>query len=122
MVTIGKSKGIVGLDLEAGSIAAAEVHRNGGLRVSAAGIASLPSGIVREGEVVDPDQLSGLLKELFSKHRLSKDVRLGIANPRVVVRTMRFPVIEKRQELETAIRFQAQDQIPMPLDQAVLEW
>ena len=32
-----------------------------------------------------------------------------------------MPAIESPQEMEAAIRFQAQEQIPMPLDQAVLE-
>ena len=51
-----------------------------------------------------------------------KTVRLGVANQRVAVRTLRLPLIEDDDELETAIRFQAQDHIPMPLDQAVLDW
>ena len=46
----------------------------------------------------------------------------GVANQRVVVRTLRLPQIEDRKELETAVRFQAQDHIPMPLEQAVLDW
>ena len=33
-----------------------------------------------------------------------------------------MPLIEDHGELETAIRFQAQDHIPMPLEQAVLDW
>ena len=33
-----------------------------------------------------------------------------------------MPMIEKREELETAIRFQAADSVPMPLDQASLDW
>ncbi len=49
-------------------------------------------------------------------------MRVGIANQRVAVRSMRLPAIDNRDELETAIRFQAQDHIPMPLDQAVLDW
>ena len=38
------------------------------------------------------------------------------------MRTLRLPPIEDPSELETAIRFQAQDHIPMPLEQAVLDW
>jgi type IV pilus assembly protein PilM len=38
------------------------------------------------------------------------------------VRTLDLPRIEKPAELETAIRFQASDQVPMPLDEAVLDW
>ena len=38
-----------------------------------------------------------------------------------MVRTLRMPLIEDEKELDTAVRFQAQDHIPMPLDQAVLD-
>jgi type IV pilus assembly protein PilM len=34
---------------------------------------------------------------------------------------MRLPAIEDPKEMEAAVRFQAQEQMPMPLDQAVLE-
>jgi type IV pilus assembly protein PilM len=117
-----KSKTVVGLDIEAGSIAATEVQANSSATVARHGVASLEPGVFREGEVADAEALGDALKELFSKHKLSRNVRLGIANQRVAVRTLRLPAIEKADELETAIRFQAQDHIPMPLDQAVLDW
>ena len=47
---------------------------------------------------------------------------MDVASQRVAVRTLRLPLIEDHGELETAIRFQAQDHIPMPLEQAVLDW
>jgi type IV pilus assembly protein PilM len=37
------------------------------------------------------------------------------------VRTFRLPLIEDPEELKTAVRFQAQEHLPMPLDQAVLD-
>jgi len=113
--------GIVGLDIEAGSIAAAEIGSNGSAQVSAAAIEPLSPGAFRDGEVADPDLLAEGLKSLFGRHKLSKSVRLGIANQRVVVRTLRLPAIEDPKEMDAAVRFQAQEQIPMPLDQAVLE-
>jgi type IV pilus assembly protein PilM len=117
-----KPTAVVGLEIEAGSLAAAEVSVNGTTQVSAAGIEALPPGAFQEGEVVDPDALADGLKTLFSSHKLSKRVRLGIANQGVVVRTVRLPAIEDPKELEAAVRFQAQEQMPMPLDQAVLEY
>jgi type IV pilus assembly protein PilM len=117
-----KSKGVVGLDVEVGSIAAAEVVTNGTSAVTKFGIATLESGIYGEGEVSDPDALGDVLKELFAQNKLSKTVRVGLASQRVAVRTLRLPLIEGRSELETAVRFQAQDHIPMPLEQAVLDW
>lgn len=122
MVALSKPKTIVGLDLEASSIAATEVQSNGSVRVSGAGVHALPSGVVREGEVVDSEGLVEALKEMFGANGLSKTVRLGIANQRVVVRKVRIPAMERGKELENAVQFQAQDQLPMALDQAVLEY
>lgn len=121
-LTSKKTSSLVGLDVEASSIAAAEVSVNGSPRLAATAVAPLPTGVARDGEIVDPDRLAETLKEIWSEHKLSRRVRVGIANQRVVVRTMRLPLIEDREELESAIRFQAPEQIPMPLEQAVLDW
>ena len=120
---LGKQKetGVVGLDIEAGSLAATEVSVNGSTRITASAIGPLDPGAFHEGEVLDADILAASLKELFAEHKLSKRVRLGVGNQRVVVRTVRLPAIEDRKEMEAAVRFQAQEQMPMPLDQAVLE-
>lgn len=122
MLTSRKNSTIVGLDIETGSVAASEVTTNGTSVLSKAGVAPLGAGVSREGEVTDPEALGLVLKDLFAEHKLSRNVRVGIANQRVLVRTMRLPLIEGRSELESAIRFQAADQIPMPLDGAVLDW
>jgi type IV pilus assembly protein PilM len=116
-----KTGAVVGLDIEAGSIAATEVVSNGSTRVSASAIGPLAPGAFHEGEVLDGDSLAEGLRAFFAEHKLGKQVRLGIANQRVVVRTLRLPAIEDPKEMEAAVRFQAQEQIPMPLDQAVLE-
>jgi type IV pilus assembly protein PilM len=120
-LTRKKTGEVAGLDIEAGSVAAAEVRVNGELQLSAAAIEPLPAGAFHEGEVADAELLAQALKGFFSRHKLSKQVRLGIGNQRLVVRTLRLPVIEDPKEMEAAVRFQAQEQIPMPLDQAVLE-
>jgi type IV pilus assembly protein PilM len=112
---------VVGLDIEAGSVAAAEVTVNGSAQVSATAIEPLAAGAFHEGEVADAEALAEGLKALFSKNKLSKRVRLGLGNQGVVVRTMRLPAIEDPKELAAAVRFKAQDEMPMPLDQAVLD-
>lgn len=116
-----KDDALVGLEIEAGSIAAAEVRVNGDIRLGTTAIAPLPPGAFDDGEVTNPAAISEVLEQLFSQHQLSRRVRLGIANQRVVVRTLRLPAIEDPKELDTAVRFQAQEQIPMPIDQAVLD-
>jgi type IV pilus assembly protein PilM len=112
---------VAGLDIEAGSIAATEISVNGSAQVTASAIGPLEPGAFHEGEVLDPERLTAALKAFFAEHKLSKRVRLGIGNQRLVVRTMRLPAIEDPKQMEAAVRFQAQEQMPMPLDQAVLE-
>jgi len=116
-----KPGGLAGLTIEAGSVAVAEVEVNGSTQVKGAAIQPLAPGVFHEGEVMDADGLTAGIKALYSQHKLSKRVRLGIGNQRVIVRTLRLPAIEDQKEMEAAIRFQAQEQIPMPLDQAVLQ-
>ena len=76
---------------------------------------------MRDGEVADVDGLATTLKELFAQHKLPKNVRVGLANQRIVMRTIDLPPMTDAKQLASVIRFQAQDHIPMPLDQAVLE-
>jgi type IV pilus assembly protein PilM len=116
-----KESALVGLEIEAGSIGATEVTVNGDVRVTATATAPLPPEAFRDGEVADPDAVAGALRDLFAVHKLSRRVRLGIANQRVVVRTLRLPAIDNPEELDAAVRFAAQEQIAMPLDQAVID-
>jgi type IV pilus assembly protein PilM len=117
----GGGSGLVGLQIEAGSVAAAEVHVNGSTRLGGWATAPLAPSAFQDGEVADPESVSAVLRELFAANKLSKKVRLGIANQRVVVRTLRLPAIENPEELAAAVRFAAQEQIAMPLDQAIVD-
>jgi type IV pilus assembly protein PilM len=121
-LTTKREKSTVGLEIEAGSVAAVEVRGAGSTEPTKTAIAALPEGAFHDGEVVDPDAVSGVLRTLFAENKLSKRVRLGVSNQRVVVRTMRLPAIDDPRELDAAVRFQAQEQIPMPLDQAILDY
>ncbi len=113
-------RNIVGLDIEPGYVAAVQGSA-GRVSVQRAASAPLPPGAVRDGEVVDIDGLAEVLRALFSQHKLGKRVRLGVANQRIVMRTIDLPPLTDAKLIESAIRFQAQDHIPMPLDQAVVD-
>lgn len=117
-----KHSSVVGLEIEAGSVAAAELSVNGHVEVVAHGILPLEPGVFSDGEVTNVDLLAESLRELVSQNNLGKDVRLGLANQRVVVRVMRLPVIEDLKELDAAVRFQAQNEVPMPADKATIDW
>ena len=118
----GKTRPVVGLEIDGSSLAAAEVEVNGSASVKKAVIAPLPSGAFHDGEVTDPELLSDALRDAFSKNDISKEVRLGVGNQRVAFRTIRLPAIENPEEMEAAVRFQAQEEMPMPLDSAILDY
>jgi type IV pilus assembly protein PilM len=120
----GKNRGadIVGLDIQPGYVAAVKAHVNGGIVVEQAAGAPLPPDTVREGEVYDEAALGESLQELFKDGRLGKRVRVGLANQRTVLRMLELPPVTDRKELAAAVRFQAEDQVPMPLASAVLDF
>src|SRR3954447_21401275 len=117
-----RKRTLVGLDIEPTYLAAAQVSVNGAVAVSRAVTAPLDPGVVRDGEVTDAERLGDALRDLFREHKLPKRVRLGVANQKIVVRTVDLPPLPDGKELQTALRFQAQDHIPMPLEQAVLDY
>ncbi len=114
--------GLVGLDIQPGFVAAVKARVNGSVLAERAAARPLDGDTVREGEVVDIDALTDSLRELFSDGTLGKRVRVGIANQRTVMRTLELPPVTDRKELAAAVRFQAQDQVPMPLSNAVIDF
>src|SRR5581483_2912559 len=57
------------------------------------------------------------------KHRLPRSgVRLGVASNRIGVRIFELSGIEDPRQLDNAIRFRAQETLPIPLDEAVLDY
>ncbi len=112
----------VGLDIQPGYVAAAQVHKNGSLVIDRAAAVSLAADTVREGEVLDQAALVSALKEVFAHSDLPRHVRIGVANQRTVMRMLEVPPLTDPKELAAAVRFQAEDQVPMPLNNAVLDY
>lgn len=113
----------VGIDLEQSSIAGAQVKttRQGSV-LTGLNVRALPEGLLFEGEVVDVESLAAELKAFWKESGFQgKHFSLGVANQKIVVRTMEFPLIDEK-ELRAAIEFQAQESIPIPLDEAVLDF
>lgn len=118
-----RSKTLVGLSIEPGLIAAAQVSVNGSIRIEDGGRGALEPGVVRDGDVADSDALADALRTLWAEHKqLDKRVRIGVANARIVVRTLYLPPISDPKQLASAVSFQAAEAIPMPLKDAVLDF
>jgi len=112
---------VVGLEIEPSHIAAAEVSVNGTLTVKRAAVQMLTPRLVRDGEATDVEALAAEISKLFDESGLDRRVRLGLAHQRIVVRTIDVPVIEDQRALDEVVAAQAQDHIPMPMDEAVLD-
>jgi type IV pilus assembly protein PilM len=118
-----RSKNLIGLDIEPGSIAAVEVAVADGLSVARAAVAHLDPHIVQDGEVTDGQALTEALTALWAANPwLSRKVRIGVANARIIVRVMDLPPLEDPKDLAAAVHFQAGDELPMAIDQAVIDF
>ena len=112
---------VLGLDVGTTSVRVVEVVLSSPPAVSRVGEVPLPPGAVRDGEVVDAAAVGAAITELWRQTGLrSRDVRVGLTGPRVVVRVVEMPAMPD-DELAGAIRFSASDHIPIPLDEAVLD-
>jgi type IV pilus assembly protein PilM len=117
------AKQVVGLKIGASQLAAARVSVNGSVEVVQVARAPLAPGIVAGGEVRDVDALAQSLKAFFKANKLpARAVRIGIANNRIGVRTIELAGIDDTRQLANAVRFRAQEALPIPIDEAVLDY
>jgi type IV pilus assembly protein PilM len=116
-------KRVTGLKIGGSQLAAARVHNNGVPELVQVARQELEPGIIVGGELRDPDALVSALKDFFKRHKLPRQgVRLGIANNRIGVRTFELSGIDDVKQLENAIRFRAHEALPIPIEEAVIDW
>jgi type IV pilus assembly protein PilM len=113
----------IGLDIGTSGVRAAELSfGKNGVTLERFGQVAVPEGAVRDGEVVDAPAVRDAIKQLWSAARFGhKTVVLGVANQRVIVRQVDLPFMPAS-DLRKALPFQVQDLLPMPVDQAVLDF
>jgi len=114
---------VVGLDIGTSGVRAAELSSGKGpMTLERFGQVALPNGAVRDGEVIDSDAVAAAIKQLWVQAKFgSKRVVVGVANQKVVVRQVDLPWLPVN-ELRKSLQFQVQDFIPMPVDQAILDF
>ena len=116
-------KKLVGLKVGGSQIAAARVVNNGVPELVQVAREDIDQPFVVGGELREPELLADTLRIFFKKHNLPRQgVRLGIANNRIGVRIFEVAGIEDPRQLENAIRFRAQEVLPIPIEEAVLDY
>ncbi len=120
---LGSKVSPVGLDLGRSSITAVRLrHQTAGSVLLQAAVDALPEGLIQEGEVRDVDGLAAAIRSFWKTYKIKgKKVALGLANQKIVVRSLDFPILDEK-ELRSAIEFQAQDYIPIPIEEAVFDY
>ena len=116
-----RSTSAVALDISADAVVALQPAGDGG-RVRRAIVHPLPLGLVVDGEVVDSNGLANELRALFTEHKLPRDVRVGLAHPRLMVRLVELPATIDGTDLDNAVRHMATDLLPVGLDQLVVDY
>jgi type IV pilus assembly protein PilM len=113
----------IGLDIGTSGVRAAELSfGKAAITLEKFGQVALPEGAVRDGEVIDADAVAHAIKQLWAHTKFSsKKVVLGVANQKVIVRQVDLPWMPA-DELQKSLAFQVQDFVPMPVDQAVLDF
>ncbi|HLX31146.1 MAG TPA: type IV pilus assembly protein PilM [Gaiellaceae bacterium] len=119
----GPAERVVGLKIGGSQIAAACIANNGNAKLEQVARAPLASGIVSGGELRDPEALANALRAFFAEHKLPRrGVRLGVASSRIGVRSFEIAGIADEKQFVNAVRFRAQEALPIPLDEAVLDY
>ena len=116
------AKGRIGLDIGSSAVRAVEMIGGDPPTVVRAAQVPLPPGAVENGEVRDLDVVAEALRELWQRGGFKgRRVWMGVGNQRVVVREIALPFLPEK-ELRSSLGFQVQEFIPMPVDEAVLDY
>jgi len=117
------SRTSIGLDIGTRAVRAVEVKGGPGHQsVVRFGRVLMPAGAMDHGEVQNPVAVAEAIQTLWKRLKLTgKGVHVGIANRRVVVRVVEMPAMSD-EDLKSAIKLQAQDHIPIPLSEAVMDY
>src|SRR5207248_7197897 len=86
------------------------------------GQVALPAGAVRGAEVVDAPAVAAAIRRLWREAGFrGRTVIAGVGNQRVVVRQADLTAMSD-EDMRSALQFQAADLIPIPIEEAILDF
>ncbi|MFA5535581.1 MAG: pilus assembly protein PilM [Bacillota bacterium] len=118
-----KGKSVVGLEFDTEVIRGVELYkRNKQLSLASFAEVTLPRGGMREGLITNRDLVVQGLKALWQKGDFrSRNVVIGISNQDVLIRFASFPHVPLNR-VDSLVRFQAQEHLPVPLESVELDY
>lgn len=116
--------GVVGIDIGFTAVRAVELNDAASAHPTLIRFREepLPVGAVIRGEVIEPNTVAAVLKQLWSSGGFkSKDVVLGMGNHRVVARDLTVPRMSMKR-IREALPFQVQELLSVPVAEALLDF
>jgi type IV pilus assembly protein PilM len=113
----------IGLDIGSSSIRAVEVRRTKDeYSLTNFGQVPLPAGTVQAGSVEDPVAVTSALKQLWAACKFgTKQVRVGVTNPQLVVRETSVSNLPAK-EMRKSLPFQVRDMLPLAVERSLLDF
>jgi type IV pilus assembly protein PilM len=117
---------VLGLDISDLSLKIANVKRKGDkFYLASFGEEIIPKGVIGEGEIKNEDLLAKIIKEGLKKVKgekiKTKYVACSLPEEKSYIRVIQMPKMEE-EELAGAVRFEAENHIPVPIDDVYLDF
>jgi len=115
-----------GLEITDASVRAMKLKRRGKeVRVVSVGVAEVPAGVMKGGDVKDDDKLAAVIREAVSKVAgekiKTKYAIVSLPENKAFLQVIRMPQL-KNDDLRAAVVFEAENYIPLPLEKVYLDF
>ena len=119
----GKKIHLVGLDIGSRTIKVGElIDTKKGYSLKNFGTIDIPSGIIEEGTVKDPETVAGSIRELFKTYNIKEqNVAISVGGYSVIVKKISVQTMSE-EELQDTIQFEAEQYIPFDITDVNLDF
>lgn len=115
-----------GLDISALSLKIVYLKKKkGSYELASFGKKDIPEGVIKGGQIINQEKLSRIIKDAIGEVNGSplktKYVVCSLPEEKSFVRVVKMPKMTEK-ELEEAIKWEAEANIPLPIDKVYLNW
>ncbi|MGN0526862.1 MAG: type IV pilus biogenesis protein PilM [Acutalibacteraceae bacterium] len=122
---MAKVNSAVGIEYNSHEIRAVELTKNadGSISVAAFGKERVKENVITDGVISDPNLFSDAVGNLFTLNKIKANIPIviGVNNENVIMRYATLPKVPE-EKLRDAILMQAQDFIPVPVNELTLDF
>lgn len=121
-----QDKPVFGLDIGYSSLKVMQIDAQPKRQnVSGYGVATFDHAALKDGVIIDPEALAKATKSLFDSHMVgeitTKRVNMSVPAAHTFTRPMTLPALDQK-DLVEAVRLEAEQYIPIPIDDLYLDY